>query len=358
MSHRYLVAAMLLLALGTMLVENVTLRTVPPLHLPPQQSVLSRNPRIGVHLRLNGNGDERAVRDQLVAVREMGASWVVDLFPWAYIQPLGPDHYDWRGADMLIAHARRQGLQIVARLDIVPAWARPSQTSDRLLEAGQYESYAHFAAVFAERYRDEVHYVQIWNEPNLDQEWGLRTPDPGAYAALLRAVYPAVKARAPGTMVIAGSLSPGQGVPGIRMDDLQFLKEMLSAGAVFDLLGVHAYGGRAPADEAPHPDRVNFRRVEVYRDQMRREHAPHPLIVTEGGWNDHPRWNNAVTPAERARWTVDAYRISEGWDDVIAVCMWQWQLPLTHSYQDNYTFVNPDGTPKAIYYEVQKYSRN
>jgi hypothetical protein len=65
-----------------------------------------------------------------------------------------------------------------------------------------------------------------------------------------------------------------------------------------------------------------------------------------------------VTPAQRLQWTVEAYRISEEWDDVVAVCFWQWQLPLTHSYQDNFTFVAPDGTPKAIYYAVQAYARS
>jgi polysaccharide biosynthesis protein PslG len=37
--------------------------------------------------------------------------------------------------------------------------------------------------------------------------------------------------------------------------------------------------------------------------------------------------------------------------------MWQWQLPATHSYQDNYTFLAPDGMPKAIFYAVQSYAR-
>lgn len=355
MTHalRILVATLAVIAAAA---QVLVPRTVPPLHLPPQQHVQTRNARVGIHLRLAGTDDEAEVVRQLTAVREMGATFVVDLFPWAYVQPRGPRSWEWRGADLLIAHARRQGIEVIARLDVVPAWARPRNTSDRHLDPAHYADFARYAAAFAARYRDSVRYIQIWNEPNLHLEWGLREPDARAYAALLRQVYPLVKAANPRAQIVGGSLSPGPAVPGTRTDDLQYLSEMIAAGAPFDVWGVHAYGARSPADEEPHPDRVNFRRVEVYRDTLRRLGMERPILVTEGGWNDHPRWPGAVRPAERLRWTVEAYRISENWSDVIAVCMWQWQLPWTHTYQDNWTFITPDGTPKAIYYAVQAYT--
>ncbi|PLS83577.1 MAG: hypothetical protein CYG59_00705, partial [Chloroflexi bacterium] len=98
---------------------------------------------------------------------------------------------------------------------------------------------------------DEVRYIVVWNEPNLDFEWGSRPPDPGAYAALLKVVYPAIKQANPAVQVAAGALSPGPTVPGIRMDDLQFLRGMLDAGAPFDVLALHVYGGTTPASAEP-----------------------------------------------------------------------------------------------------------
>ncbi len=354
----FLVRALLVALLAAVAgIQLVVPRTPPRIHLPGQQRVQTRNPKVGVHLRLAGTGDQAQAVAQLTAVREMGATYIVDLFPWAYVQPRGPRSFDWYGADLLIEHARRQGLEVVARLDIVPAWARPRNTSDRQLDPAHYDDFARYAAAFAERYRDSVRYIQIWNEPNLNLEWGLREPDPEAYAALLREVAPKVKAANPRAQIIAGSLSPGPSIPSTRLDDLEYLERMIAAGAPFDVWGVHAYGANSPADEEPHPDRVNFRRVEVYRDELRRLGVARPMLVTEGGWNDHPRWPGAVRPSQRLQWTVDAYRRSETWDDVIAVCMWQWQLPWTHSYQDNWTFLTPDGTPKAIYYAVQAYTR-
>ncbi|PLS83576.1 MAG: hypothetical protein CYG59_00700, partial [Chloroflexi bacterium] len=92
--------------------QVLTPRTYPPPRLGSQQVVATRNPKIGVHLRLSGTDDETALAEQLSQVREMGAQWVVDLFPWAYVQPRGPRAFDWRGADLMIAHAKQQGLEV------------------------------------------------------------------------------------------------------------------------------------------------------------------------------------------------------------------------------------------------------
>ena len=353
---RYLSLCLALVVLVAAGAQFLAPRTYPSPSLGPPQRVQTINPKIGVHLRLNGTGDEAALVEQLSQVREMGATWVVDLFPWAYIQPRGPRSYDWRGADLLVAHARQQGLQIIARLDIVPAWARAKDTTDRRIDPAYYDDFARYAAAFAARYRDQVRYIVVWNEPNLFFEWGSREPDPAAYAELLKVVYPAVKQANPEMQIAAGGLSPGPSVPGIRLDDLTFLRGMLAAGAPFDVLAIHAYGAQVAPDEEPHPDRVNFRRIEVYRNLLKEAGQTRPLIVTEGGWNDHPRWSGAVSPADRLRWTVDAYRLSATWPDVIAVCFWQFRAPTTHSYQDNFNFVAADGTPKAIYWAIREYA--
>lgn len=223
---------LILIALAFMQLRAV--RLPPALDLPPQQQVQTNNPLIGVHTRLSGVGDEAYIRERLTQVREMGASWIVELFPWAYVQPRSRYGYDWSGADMVINHARRQGLTVVARLDIVPEWARPARTTDRYLDPEHYQDYANYVAAFAQRYEAlGVHHLIIWNEPNLRFEWGERPPDPGAYAALLKVVYPTVKAAAPDAIVIAGGLSPGSSLDGgqSRMDDLQYLASLYDAEA-------------------------------------------------------------------------------------------------------------------------------
>ena len=341
-------------------------RVPPPLHLPSQQHVQTLHPTVGVHTRLSGLGDEQLIERTLAQVREMGATTIVDLFPWAYVQPRSPHAFDWRGADMMIAHAQRQGLEVVARLDFVPAWARPAGTNDRYLDPDYYAAYARYVAAFAERYVPQgVRYIQIWNEPNLRFEWGDRAPDPQAYAELLKVVYPQVKAVAPNAIITVAGLSPG-GPSGpidprtLSVNDLQYLESVLQADAPFDAIAVHAYGGQAPPQEEPHPDRVNFRRTELIRELLLEYGHAVPFVITEGGWNDHPRWNGAVSPAERVTYTVDAYSWAEThWPWLHSTNLWQFSLPArSYSYVDNYTFVAPDGTPKAIYYAIQDWARN
>ena len=80
--------AMLALILGALLaLQFWSLRAPRPLHLPAQQQVATTNPKIGIHTRLTGLGDEQYIHNSLQQVREMGAGWIVDLFPWAYAQP-------------------------------------------------------------------------------------------------------------------------------------------------------------------------------------------------------------------------------------------------------------------------------
>src|SRR6266508_2460278 len=81
--------------------------------------------------------------------------------------------------------AARQALTIVARLDMVPEWARPHDSSDRYLDEDHYVDYANYVAAFLKRYRPYgLRHVLIWNEPNLRFEGGGRRPEPAAYAAL------------------------------------------------------------------------------------------------------------------------------------------------------------------------------
>jgi hypothetical protein len=81
------------------------------------------------------------------------------------------------------------------------------------------------------------------------------------------------------------------------------------------------------------------------------------MIITEGGYNDHPRWSAAVRPADRIRWTLATYEQARSYPWLVAVALWQFSTPFaTHSYPDSWNFVAPDGTPRAIYLAVQQYA--
>jgi hypothetical protein len=35
------------------------------------------------------------------------------------------------------------------------------------------------------------------------------------------------------------------------------------------------------------------------------------VMITEAGWNDHPRWTRAVRPGQRIEYTIRAYEIAQ-----------------------------------------------
>ncbi len=318
---------------------------------------------IGVHTRLTDEVEEWKIKRTLELVREMGAHWIVEYFPWAYLEPL-PGRHDWTHADLVIDHAVRQGLHVVARLGFVPEWARPADTATSYLETKRHADLAHFCGRFAARYAGRVSHIIVWNEPNLALEWGFRDPAPEDYAALLSRCYQAIKREAPASTVLGGALAPvalSQAGP-LAMDDLTYLARALDAGAFesMDALAVHAYGWSAPPADEPDPDRVNYRRTELLREFLvRHGHGDKPLFVTEAGWNDHPRWTRAVRPGQRVQYTIDAYDLAGAtWPWCPMVAMWAFRFPWAQSsYQDYFSFVTPEFLPRPVYHAVQAYAR-
>lgn len=330
--------------------------------LGPQRTVVTSNAKVGVHTRLTDEVEEWKVQRTLEMVREMGAPWVVEYFPWAYSEPR-PGVFDWAHADMVIDHAARQGLTVIARLGYVPEWARPAETTPLYLPDESFDAFGRFAAAFAARYGDRVDSLIIGNEPNLALEWGYQQPSAARYTELLRTVYPLVKEAAPNMQILAGALAPTNAPEGSTdaVNDLTFLQQMYDAGAAdfFDILAIHAYGWHAEPDADPVPDAINFRRAELLRAIMvANGDDATPAMITEGGWNDHPRWTRAVRPAQRITYTLRAYELAREWDWLQAMALWAFRYPWeARSYQDYYTFVGTDFEPKPIYLEVQSYTQ-
>jgi hypothetical protein len=328
----------------------------------PQQTVTTINPKMGVHTRLTDEVEPWKIKRTLQMVREMGAPWIVEYFPWAYYEPT-KGHFDWTHADLVVDHARAQGLTVIGRIGYVPKWARPRDTTVAYLDEEHYPDFADFVYAFVEHFKGRVGYIIIWNEPNVSLDWGYRPVDPASYTRLLKAAYKRAKEADPGVQVLGGALAPTLSTEGSLwgMDDLIYLQRMYEAGArdYFDILAVHAYGWKWPAEMMPDPQEVNFRRVELLRQVMvHNGDVAKKIIITEGGWNDHPRWTKAVHPGQRIIYTIQAYEMVRQWDWCLAFIPWAFRYPWpAHTYQDYFTFVTPEFVPKPIYLEVQKYAR-
>lgn len=340
---------------------------LPPPHLitpGPPQTVSTTHPILGVHTRLTDEVEEWKIQRSLQMVREMGAGWIVEFFPWAYYH--GEDGgFAWGHPDMVIKHANAQGLKVIARLGLTPDWARPQDTPLTYLDEDSYDDFAVYAAAFAERYHGQVDYIIIGNEPNLSYEWGYRPTGPEDYVKLLETVYPIIKKANPEVQVLAGALAPTlepEGSPW-GLNDLIYLEGMYEAGAAdyFDGLAVHSYGLTFPADAEPGEDVLNFRRVELLREIMLNNDDAHKkMYLTETGWNDHPRWTRGVSPAQRIQYTLDAINFAEqNWPYVEMIGIWAFRFPAPlKSYMDYYTLVTPEFVKKPIYTTLQEHTGN
>lgn len=340
----------------------------PTVRLDSPQQVQSTDPRVCVHTRLTDEVEEYKIQATLRLVREMGAVSIVEFFPWSYIE-LEKGHYDWSHADRTLKHAQNQGIQVFARLGLVPEWAQQDGTDNpknaNYLPNEHIADFARFVGAFVERYHEQIKHVIIWNEPNLNFEWGGRAPDPIAYTELLKQAYSAAHAANPEIIVISGALSPTLAIPGGAQggwDDLDYLRLMYENGAsaYFDALGAHNYPFSYPPQMEPAPDLLNFRRIELWRDIMQAYgDGDKPVYITETGWNDHPRFSYAVSPSQRINYTLEMYRYTkDSYSWLKAICLWQFRLPApTNSYPDYFTLVSPSFQTKPIYQALQRYTQ-
>jgi hypothetical protein len=137
----------LLIGLAVVLIGIWVMRLMlPAVPLGPQQTVHTTNPKMGIHTRLTDEVEEQKIKRSLAMVREMGAPWVVEYFPWAYIEG-EPGRYNWVHADQVVAHASRQGLTLIARLGFVPEWARPKDTTPLYLDEEHFDDFATICSI-------------------------------------------------------------------------------------------------------------------------------------------------------------------------------------------------------------------
>jgi hypothetical protein len=305
----------------------------------------------------------------LEMARAAGIGWVKQQFSWEEIEPRRKGEFDWVKYDRIVDLAEQYGMQIIARLDRPPAWARqnsqfPASPPDDLADYGD------FVHEFVRRYRGRVRYVQIWNEPNLSAEWGFQRVDAVAYTRLLEVAYRRAKEADPEIVVLSAPLAITLEDASMRgnHNDLVFLEQMYQAGAggYFDILSANAFGLDYPPEEPPDPNVLNFRRVELQREIMERYgDGGKPVWIDEYGWNAAPAsfpdeiltWER-VTEAEQAAYTVRGIAWArEHWPWLGVVNIWYFRQvgdipPDRASYY--FALVDPEFNPRPVYGAVRE----
>ncbi len=339
----------------------------PRVKMGPPQTVQTQHPVVCVHTRMTDEVEEWKIQRNMQMVREMGAATIVEFFPWPYVEGQ-QGQYNWAHHDRIMRYAHNQGLTVIARLGLVPAWARPlvqeKVTTFSYLTEEHFQDFADYVGAFVARYHDQIGGVIIWNEPNLSREWGDRPVDPEAYTKLLRLSYQAAHAADPDVLVLGGALAPTNEPEDSSggMIETRYLERMYEAGAgaYFDALAAHTYGFTHPPEEPPDPDVINFRRVELLRAIMvRYGDEDKQVYITEGGWNDDTRWVNSVRPGQRIAYTLTAFDMVENWPWAEKFCVWLFRQPLDRANRRDsyYALVSSDFYRKPIYDAIQAYAR-
>jgi hypothetical protein len=332
---------------------------------------------IGMNVFLEQEVDPDKRQMSVDLLRAAGVSWIRQELPWEQIEPVAkgqtidPKFGDstWAKFDDIVERANAVGLRVILRLDTSPRWALPAGAPDGLGPPTHYEDYWDFVQQVAERYRGRVAAYQVWNEPNLNIEWGRTAPDATAYARLLRGAAERIRLADPNARVMMAALAPTLTESADALNDLMYLQQLYDAGlrGSMDVLAVQAYGLRGGPDD-PRIDRadVTFSRPVLVRELMlRNADEATPIWATEMGWDVNPaellvQRFGRVTPPLQARYTVRAFeRVRREWPWMQVVCVWFWKRADDANFgQDWFWFrlADPDFTLQPAYYALKDYA--
>ncbi len=315
-------------------------------------------------------------RQTLEMVRDAGIRWIKQHAPWADIETPARGQYfnvaarrsTWDKYDEIVDLADEAGVDMIARIDRAPEWARGNQANPTAppVDLGDY---GRFLTTFATRYRGRVRHYQIWNEPNLAHEWGGSPPQPDAYARMLEVAFLAIKSVDDENVVIAAPMAATLENSPRAMDELRYLQRLYAAGAgdYLDVQAANAFGLEYPPDAPPDPDVLNFRRVEFVRELMVEFGLRNrPIWFNEYGWNASPADMNPaklvwrrVSEETQAEWTVEGVRYAlTHWPWAGVFNLWFFRKPLVSLQPDDseyyFRMVEPDFTPRLVYRAVQR----
>lgn len=245
---------------------------------------------------------------------ESGATFFRNEVSWASAEPANttPDKFDWTSIDSVATVVSQQCYVMVMTILGNPSWASPDP--EGVIPTENLPEFAEFMGALVERYdgdgnndapgSPQVLYFELYNEPDsgpagAQQRWGEHGKE---YAAMLKAIYPVMKAANPRVNVVFGGIAydfftdtdpdiPANNGPFVR----RFFEDALAngAGSYFDIMNYHFYPlfGVNWTDDYLMDGPSLVKKTEAVRALMTKYGVDKPIIITEMGWH-----NNAMYP--------------------------------------------------------------
>ena len=294
----------------------------------------------------------------------LGMQWVKVQLEWWLVQP-GETDRQWFFYDGVVEEANKKGLCLMFSIVGSPDYLRGDGQHN-----GPPDDFSHFPVFLNElldRYPNQIHAIEVWNEMNLDREWktanGVNAAD---YVRFLQMSHDAIKAKDPNIIVISGALAPTGGGDGIAwLDDFIWLDNAIAAGMLnyADCVGAHHNGYnlgpsfafdqtgsspdaatatfRGPFDN-PHHSWSFKTTLDTYASKVKAVDPTMKLCVTEFGWASSEGYDQVPegfefaqdnTLDEQAQWLVEGFQQMRNSGDV-------WL-----AFVFNYDFGNKGGGP-------------
>jgi hypothetical protein len=198
---------------------------------------------------------EASLGQQIALMSQLGVQFFRVELIWPFVAPQEPggaayssatarnpswSGYHWDRWDLIVRLATAAGMQVVPQVVYTPDWASGVHTTtsggpnDPPLDARYYADFVTAAA----RYKGQIHYWELWNEPDYAYHtWG------GTLAQwvdlVLKPGYQAAKAVDPTARVVLGGLAVDTDLGAVYQ---------AGGGPYFDIVGFHAYYQAAVAD--------------------------------------------------------------------------------------------------------------
>ena len=214
--------------------------------------------------------------------RSIGIKWMRDEFNWGHVEPRKGE-WNFQRFDASVDMATRHGISIFGLLCYWSPWAKP-HTPEGI------QDYCNYVKTVVNRYKDRVHYWEIWNEPNIFFWTGTIEQ----YTELMKAGYDAIKEADPNAKAI-GCCTAGT--------DLNFIEQVFKFGGFdkMDILSIHPY--RYP----PTPEETDLVAELRRADALVRKYGkPKEIWVTEIGWPTNIGGNGS-SEAKQAAMIVRTY---------------------------------------------------
>jgi len=215
-------------------------------------------------------------------INQLGSKYARLWFLWQYIEP-EQGNLTWldrnnQSYDQKVKNLVDNDMTIVGIVWQAPKWARLKKCKDwDLCPMANHDDYVNFIQKTVEKYKNQIKYWEIWNEPDLGDSvpyWDKN------YVELLKISYQAVKKADPEAKILLGGLSTSPKT--FENKDILSLEKYYQQGAkdYFDIMNFHFYPADVDPRDYDNPDHGIFARINMIKQ-----------IMEKYGDNNKPIWN-------------------------------------------------------------------